>query len=66
MDKVQKEIELLVSYLPKLYAADFKPVKQWDGGYQETDGAFNQFQRNFSRFSYSESKKEVLFFTTLQ
>jgi len=40
MGQVQKEIELLVSYLPKLYAVGFKPVKHWDGGYQEKDGAF--------------------------
>ncbi|MEA1911253.1 MAG: hypothetical protein U9N32_06195 [Spirochaetota bacterium] len=41
MDQVQKEIELLVSYLPILYAADFKPVKQWDGGYQEKPTILN-------------------------
>lgn len=34
-----QQIETLTAYLPRLYAEDFSPVKQWNGGKQK-DGTF--------------------------
>lgn len=33
------ELDELVSFLPKLYAADFVPVRRWAGGEKQTDGS---------------------------
>lgn len=33
-----EEIEQLVSFLPRLYADGFAPVKQWGGGTKDKDG----------------------------
>ncbi len=34
------EIEELVSFLPKLYAKGFTPIKKWNGGTKDQDGSF--------------------------
>jgi hypothetical protein len=36
----KKDIRELVSFLPKLYADGFKPVKKWGGGQEESPGVF--------------------------
>ena len=36
----QQEIEELVSFLPKLYVKNFKPIKRWHGGTKNQDGIF--------------------------
>jgi hypothetical protein len=35
-----EEIEILTSYLPRLYAEGFSPVERWDGGEKLKDGSF--------------------------
>ena len=33
-----EQIDVLVAFLPKLYAEGFEPVKQWHGGEKRSDG----------------------------
>lgn len=35
----REEIDELVAFLPKLYAADFVPVRRWAGGEKQPDGS---------------------------
>ena len=35
-----QQIEILISYLPRLHAAGFSPVERWDGGENLKDGSF--------------------------
>ena len=34
-----REIDELVAFLPKLYAADFVPIRRWAGGEKQPDGS---------------------------
>lgn len=34
-----EQIETLISYLPRLYAASFSPIHRWDGGEKLKDGS---------------------------
>ena len=36
-----EEIELLCSYLPRLYAEGFNPIERWDGGEKLKDGYYS-------------------------
>ena len=56
-----QEIEALTAYLPRLYADDFSPVTNWEGGKQE-DGTFtlpypiyNQLVQEFFRMAAGEA-----------
>ena len=35
------EIQVLVSYLPRLYAEGFEPILKWEGGFQDKDGTIH-------------------------
>lgn len=35
-----QQIEILTSYLPRLYAQGYSPVKRWEGGEKLKDGSF--------------------------
>jgi hypothetical protein len=35
-----QDIEVLTSYLPRLYAAGFSPILKWEGGEKRKDGSF--------------------------
>jgi hypothetical protein len=37
----QREINILVSYLPKLYEEGFNPIKKWHGGNENKDGSIS-------------------------
>jgi hypothetical protein len=37
---VYQEIQELVAFLPRLYAAGFEPVTKWNGGDKGTDGSY--------------------------
>jgi len=36
-----QNIEELISFLPKLYAEGFTPIKRWGGGTENEDGSFS-------------------------
>lgn len=40
-EKILLEINILVSYLPKLYAEGFNPIKKWHGGNENKDGSIS-------------------------
>ena len=56
-----QEIEELVSYLPRLYAEGFTPIKKWEGGTKDQDGIltmpwpeYNKVVKDFFRIASSE------------
>ena len=36
-----KDIQEMVSFLPRLYQDGFKPIKKWEGGILQNDGSYN-------------------------
>ena len=57
----QKEIYELVSYLPKLYAEGFKPIKKWHGMHENKDGICSfpwpEYEEVVTDFFKATSKK---------
>ena len=57
----QKEIYELVSYLPKLYAEGFKPIKKWYGMRKNKDGICSlpwpEYEEVVTDFFKAASKK---------
>jgi hypothetical protein len=42
----QREINILVSYLPKLYEEGFNLIKKWHGGNENKDGSISFLKLN--------------------
>ncbi|RME73290.1 MAG: hypothetical protein D6784_12140 [Chloroflexi bacterium] len=52
-----QEIEELVSFLPRLYAAGFSPIKQWHGGPQEGTMPYPEYEAVVEAFFRAAGKE---------